>query len=81
MTKLEDMYLSPTEQEKVLDEAVRLVKTEAFEMKRCLDKGLLKDALHHATQMLNELRTGALTPKYYYRLCKLSFGWAALNLL
>uniref|UniRef100_A0A0N5AF59 Vacuolar protein sorting-associated protein 35 n=1 Tax=Syphacia muris TaxID=451379 RepID=A0A0N5AF59_9BILA len=68
MTKLEDAYLSSTEQEKILSEAEQVVKTEAFEMKRCLDKGLLMDALKHATQILSELRTGALTPKYYYRL-------------
>jgi len=28
------------------------------------------DGLKHASQMLSELRTSNLTPKYYYRLCK-----------
>lgn len=65
----EDTYLSSTEQEKILDESTRIVKSEAFEMKRCLDKNLLMDGIKHASLMLSEMRTGALTPKYYYRLC------------
>lgn len=28
------------------------------------------DALKHALQMLNEMRTADLSPKFYYRLCK-----------
>ncbi|KHN79252.1 Vacuolar protein sorting-associated protein 35 [Toxocara canis] len=68
MAKTDDGYLTSAEQEKLLEEAGRVVKTEAFEMKRCLDKGLLMDGLKHASQMLSELRTAALTPKYYYRL-------------
>lgn len=73
MTKTDDSYVTSAEQEKLLEEAGRVVKTESFEMKRCLDKGLLMDGLKHASQMLSELRTAALTPKYYYRLCKLSY--------
>ncbi|KAK0395806.1 hypothetical protein QR680_001438 [Steinernema hermaphroditum] len=57
-----------SDQEKFLDEALKQVKQEAFEMKRCLDKNELMDALKHASQMLSELRTSALLPKYYYRL-------------
>lgn len=30
------------------------------------------DGLKHASQLLGELRTSALTPKYYYQLCKCS---------
>uniref|UniRef100_F1KWT9 Vacuolar protein sorting-associated protein 35 n=1 Tax=Ascaris suum TaxID=6253 RepID=F1KWT9_ASCSU len=68
MTKTDDSYVTSAEQEKLLEEAGRVVKAESFEMKRCLDKGLLMDGLKHASQMLSELRTAALTPKYYYRL-------------
>ncbi|CAJ0920055.1 unnamed protein product, partial [Mesorhabditis belari] len=56
------------EQEKFLETAVKTVKAEAFEMKRSLDKSKRMDALKHASIMLAELRTGLLTPKYYYRL-------------
>ncbi|CAL2032311.1 unnamed protein product [Caenorhabditis brenneri] len=56
------------DQEKFLDQSIRVVKAEAFEMKRCLDKGKTMDALKHALQMLNEMRTAELSPKFYYRL-------------
>ena len=29
----------------------------------------MKEAVRHASAMLHELRTGALTPKHYYELC------------
>ncbi|XP_012935146.1 vacuolar protein sorting-associated protein 35 [Aplysia californica] len=59
--------LSPQEeQEKLLEEALGVVKTQAFQMKRCLDKGRLMDGLKHASTMLGELRTSLLSPKSYY---------------
>ncbi|KFM75387.1 Vacuolar protein sorting-associated protein 35, partial [Stegodyphus mimosarum] len=61
--------LSPQEeQEKLLDEAVSVVKLQAFQMKRCLDKTKLMEALKHASNMLGELRTSLLSPKSYYEL-------------
>ncbi|RDD47706.1 Vacuolar protein sorting-associated protein 35 [Trichoplax sp. H2] len=54
------------EQEKLLDEAAQVVKSESFLMKRWLDQGKLMDALKHASNMLCELRTSMLTPKNYY---------------
>ena len=57
------------EQEKLLDEAMGAVRAQAFQMKRCLDKGRLMDGLKHASNMLGELRTSVLTPKMYYELC------------
>ncbi|CAC5406079.1 VPS35 [Mytilus coruscus] len=61
--------LSPQEeQEKLLEEAVNIVKNQSFQMKRCLDKGKLMDGLKHASTMLGELRTSMLTPKNYYEL-------------
>lgn len=62
--------LSPTDdqQEKLLDEALGIVKVQAFQMKCCLDKGKLMEALKHASNMLSELRTAALSPKQYYEL-------------
>jgi vacuolar protein sorting-associated protein 35 len=64
--------MSPLEdQDKLLDEALSVVKVQALQMKRCLDKRKLMDALKHASTMLGELRTSLLSPKSYYELCKL----------
>lgn len=61
--------ISPIEeQEKLLDDALNVVKVQAFQMKRCLDKSKLMDALKHASTMLGELRTSLLSPKSYYEL-------------
>ena len=61
---------SAEEQERLLEEALQQVKTLSFHMKRELDKNKLMDGLKHASDMLKELRTSALTPKNYYELCK-----------
>ena len=34
------------------------------------DNARLMEALKHCSTMLGELRTGMLSPKYYYELCK-----------
>ncbi|PAV63269.1 hypothetical protein WR25_21562 [Diploscapter pachys] len=65
---LEPALTSVTEQEKMLENASKVVKAEAFEMKRCLDKSKTMDALKHSINFLNELRTNDLSPKFYYRL-------------
>ncbi|CAI5441091.1 unnamed protein product [Caenorhabditis angaria] len=65
---VENSMINVAEQEKALEQATRIVKSEAFEMKRCLDKGKTMDALKHALLFLGELRTGDLSPKFYYRL-------------
>lgn len=56
-------------QEKLLAEALVVVKEQGFEMKLNLDKGRLVDALRQASVMLSELRTSLLSPKNYYELC------------
>jgi vacuolar protein sorting-associated protein 35 len=62
--------LSPVEeQERLLDEALSVVKIQAFQMKRCFDRSKLMDGLKHASTMLGELRTSLLSPKSYYELC------------
>ena len=61
------------DQEKLLNEALGVVKAQAFQMKRCLDNGKLMDGLKHASNMLGELRTSMLSPKCYYELCILLF--------
>ncbi|KAJ3101719.1 Vacuolar protein sorting-associated protein 35 [Phlyctochytrium bullatum] len=60
--------LSAEDQSKVLEEALNIVKVQAFHMKRCLDNSKLMDALKHCSTMLAELRTSSLTPKNYYEL-------------
>lgn len=65
-----DEMVSPMDdQDKLLDEAMGAVRGQAFQMKRCLDKGRLMDGLKHASNMLGELRTSLLSPKTYYELC------------
>ncbi|XP_065913927.1 vacuolar protein sorting-associated protein 35-like [Dysidea avara] len=56
------------EQEKLLDEALSVVRKSSFEMKQCLDNNKLMDGLKHASTMLSELRTSLLSPKSYYEL-------------
>ncbi|KAI9094429.1 vacuolar protein sorting-associated protein 35 [Phlyctochytrium arcticum] len=56
------------DQGKVLEEALGVVKVQAFHMKRNLDANKLMDALKHCSTMLSELRTSSLTPKNYYEL-------------
>jgi vacuolar protein sorting-associated protein 35 len=68
MALSENMILESDQFEHLLDEALKIVRTEAFEMKRSLDKGLQIEAFKHASTMLSELRTSALSPKFYYRL-------------
>eukprot|EP00123_Amoebidium_parasiticum_P014332 comp22446_c0_seq1/m.33727 comp22446_c0_seq1/g.33727 ORF comp22446_c0_seq1/g.33727 comp22446_c0_seq1/m.33727 type:complete len:794 (-) comp22446_c0_seq1:282-2663(-) len=58
----------PEDQAKELEQALQMVKVQAFQMKRCLDKNKLMDALKHASTMLGELRTSLLSPKSYYEL-------------
>ena len=45
---------SMDDQEKLLEEALNIVKTQAYQMKRCLDKGKLMDGLKHASNMLSK---------------------------
>jgi vacuolar protein sorting-associated protein 35 len=65
---LSENTILESDQEHLLDEALKIVRSEAFEMKRSLDKGQQIDAFKHASTMLSELRTSALSPKFYYRL-------------
>lgn len=64
-----EMVSPMDDQDKLLDEAIGAVRGQAFQMKRCLDKGRLMDGLKHASNMLGELRTSFLSPKTYYELC------------
>jgi vacuolar protein sorting-associated protein 35 len=59
---------SDEEQLRILEDAIKVVREQAFYMKRAIDEDSLKLALDHATEMLRELRTNLLTPKNYYEL-------------
>jgi hypothetical protein len=66
-----DSNMQDAEQEKILEETLRgIVKPQAFEMKRCLDRKEVMEAIRYANIMLSELRLTTLNPKFYYRLCK-----------
>ncbi|XP_055627819.1 vacuolar protein sorting-associated protein 35 isoform X2 [Toxorhynchites rutilus septentrionalis] len=56
------------EQDKLLSDAITVVRSQAFQMKRFLDKGRLMEAMRCASTMLGELRTSLLSPKSYYEL-------------
>lgn len=66
------------DQEKLLADAVANVRSQAFQMKRFLDKARLMDGLKSASTMLGELRTSLLSPKSYYELCAYAIGAAPL---
>ncbi|TPX64175.1 hypothetical protein CcCBS67573_g08474 [Chytriomyces confervae] len=55
-------------QQKMLDEALAVVKAQCLQMRRCLDNNRLMDALKHCSAMLAELKTATLAPKGYYEL-------------
>ncbi|KAJ3262044.1 Vacuolar protein sorting-associated protein 35 [Boothiomyces macroporosus] len=57
-----------TQQPKLLEDALAVVKLQGFHMKKCIESDQLYDALKHASTMLAELKTSSLLPKYYYEL-------------
>ena len=57
-----------SDQDKLLEEALQVVKSQSFQMKRSLDGSKLMEGLKHASKMLCELRTSLLSPKSYYEL-------------
>lgn len=69
------------DQEKFLGDALTNVQSLASQMKRCLDKSRLMDALKLASTMLSELRTSLLSPKSYYELCESQLTTSSLNIL
>ena len=59
------------DQSKLLEDALSIVRTNAAQMRRCLESNKLMDGLKHASTMLSELRTSSLAPKHYYELCNI----------
>ena len=58
------------DQERYLEEAVTVVREQAYFMKQNLDQNSLREALKHSSNMLQELRTDLLSPRNYFSLCK-----------
>ncbi|KAJ3118612.1 Vacuolar protein sorting-associated protein 35 [Nowakowskiella sp. JEL0407] len=56
------------DQQKLLEEALAVVKQQAYHLRKSLDSHRLMDALKFASTMLSELRTSSLSPKIYYEL-------------
>ena len=56
------------EKQRILADASKKVREEAFYMKRAIDGDDLKTALDHATDMLRELKSSTLNPKTYYEI-------------
>ena len=54
------------EQEKYLEDARKVVKEQAYFMKKALENANLRDGLKHSSTMLGELKTSLLNPKNYY---------------
>jgi vacuolar protein sorting-associated protein 35 len=56
------------DQDKLLNEAVNVVKQEAVLMQRAIETRDLEEVLKHASTMISELRTQVLSPRNYYQL-------------
>ncbi|OMJ95824.1 hypothetical protein SteCoe_721 [Stentor coeruleus] len=56
------------DQDKILEEAVSIVKKEAFQMQRALDASDMREALKNASSMISEMKTSSMSPKTYYQL-------------
>ena len=56
------------DQDKILEEAISVVKNEAFQMQRSLDAADMREALKHASSMISEMKTSTMSPKTYYQL-------------
>lgn len=61
------------DQERLLDQAIAVVKEQGFYMRRAIDSDNVREALKHSSNLICELRTSLLSPKNYYELYMLVF--------
>ncbi len=61
------------DQEKYLDDALKIVKTQTFQMHKCIENNQLRFCLKESSIMLSELKTSLLTPRNYYQLYAIIF--------
>ena len=65
--------MSEEDQEKFLDDALKIVKSQAFHMGKTIENNQLRQCLKECSIMLSELKTGLLTPRNYYTLYTIIF--------
>lgn len=68
------------EQDRLLEEAISMADKAAYRMKKHLDEKDIMGSLKHASDMISELRTSLLSPKYYFELCMCSIDYDLLFL-
>lgn len=56
------------DQDKILEDAVRVVKNEAFAMQKALDASDMREALKNASNMIGEMKSSTMSPRTYYQL-------------
>ena len=56
------------DQEKILDEALLIVKSQAYQMKVAIENNKLRNSLKFAKAMLDTLKSTTLSPSNYYQL-------------
>lgn len=61
------------DQEKFLDDAVKIVKSQGFHMNKTIEDNQLRQCLKETSIMLSELKTSLLTPRNYYHLYSIIF--------
>lgn len=60
--------MAEEDQAVMLDACMKLVREQAFYMKRAIDENNLKTTIEHAVEMLRVMKHGGLHPKSYYEL-------------
>jgi vacuolar protein sorting-associated protein 35 len=60
--------MAEVDQEKLLEDAKRVVKEQGYFMRKALENASLRDGLKHTATMLSELKTSLLSPKSYFEL-------------
>lgn len=61
------------DQEKFLDDALKIVKSQAFHMNKTIENNQLRHCLKESSIMISELKTSLLTPRNYYHLYSIIF--------
>lgn len=61
------------DQEKYLDDALKIIKSQGFHMNKTIEDNQLRQCLKEASIMLSELRTSLLSPRNYYHLYSIIF--------
>jgi vacuolar protein sorting-associated protein 35 len=56
------------DQEKYVDDAMKIIKAQAFHLHKTIEDNQLRQCLKETSIMLGELKTSLLTPRYYYQI-------------